>query len=170
MVGTRNRVQLHSIITLLVFDIASSDLRPSSGAQIAAKVKCLFRCRWACWEGDIVASVESPGERIELEVCLTNLTLGCNGEQVEALDFIHCAADAKEVPVPQDLVAASNEHFDCVDAHDGRSSEGAGDVELLAGESDTAQRETLQGQNGVGCLLVVVAEDSLGSNVGCTKV
>jgi len=53
-------------------------------------------------------------------------------DKVEALDLILAAADASEVPVPEDLGAASNEDLNCVDTSDRRSIQDAVDVGLFA--------------------------------------
>ena len=88
----------------------------------------------AGWEDDLVASVQSPSDAVELQVGLIDLSGRGDGEQVEALDLILLAANASELPVPQSLVAVGDIDLESGDSSHGGRVENSSDVRILADE------------------------------------
>ena len=76
----------------------------------------------------MITGVETPSNTVELQVDLVNLAGAGDAEEVEALYFVFTGADALEVPVPQQLGAASNQDLDGIDALDWGCIENAVDV------------------------------------------
>lgn len=69
----------------------------------------------------------------------TDLPLGSDGEQVEALDFILAGAYAEECPIPQDLTASCHQDLVGRDSLHWRRVEYTRNVGLFALKCDTAQ-------------------------------
>lgn len=90
-------------------------------------------------EDDLVASVETPGDGVELEVGRGDLLLFVELKVVEALDRVLRAADLGEVPVPDDLVGAGHEDRVGLSAKHRRSTENTSDVALLAVKCDLTE-------------------------------
>lgn len=59
--------------------------------------------------------IQAPANAIQLQIRGKDLHLRCDGEEVEALDFVGHRADAVEVPVPEGFGAARNMDFESVD-------------------------------------------------------
>lgn len=85
-------------------------------------------------EDDLVASVQTPSDAVELQVRLIDLSGRSDGEEIETLDLVLHAADSSELPVPQNLVAVGNVDFESVDPSDGRRVEDSFDVHSFADE------------------------------------
>jgi hypothetical protein len=86
-------------------------------------------------EDDLITSIQSPSNAVKFQVDGINLIRLRDAEEVEPLDFIFSGANASELPVPKNLVAASYENLQCVNSLDGWSTQNTIDVLDLSGEA-----------------------------------
>lgn len=90
-------------------------------------------------EDDLVASVKSPSDAVELKVGGFNLTGAVQMEVVEALDLVLPGTDASEHPLPDDLIGANDTDVECGNTLDSRGACFASDILLFVGKGDTAK-------------------------------
>lgn len=86
----------------------------------------------------MVSVIQTPGDAVELYIDSIDLAVD-DGEEVESFDFVLCASDSSEVPVPNDLAATGWERLDRIDTFDRWSVENTVDVVLLLGEGITTK-------------------------------
>jgi hypothetical protein len=89
-------------------------------------------------EERVVAQVSTPSDTVEFEDGGQELTVAVDLEQVEASDLLLAGADAREDPLPQDVLAGGDD-VQRVDARHGRAREVVVDVEGLAGHGGCTQ-------------------------------
>jgi len=85
--------------------------------------------------------ISTPRDAVELDVVLADLVRRrVNGEEIETFDLVLARANAAELPVPQNLGAASDEDLVGGDvAVRGRLGEDVGDEGLLAAGGDATE-------------------------------
>ena len=88
--------------------------------------------RWLGRSDDLVTSIKTPGDAVELDVQSLDLALVVQLEQIEALDRVVSVADAGEGPLPDDRVAVDGGDEESLDAGSGGVVEQAVDVFCLA--------------------------------------
>lgn len=100
----------------------------------------ILHTRLLSGRGDnLVASVKTPSNAVELKICSLNLTRAVQLEIVETFDLILFSTDACEHPLPNYLVGANNTNVECRDTLDSRSACFTCNICLLAWESGTAK-------------------------------
>lgn len=82
--------------------------------------------------------VQTPSNRIELQIQLSDLALPVQGEQVETTYTVDGTSDLVELPVPDDLVAACDADEESIDVRGWRLAEDASDPLLLVGSRTVA--------------------------------